>query len=111
VLAWASAGLGAVSLGVGIWATATRFERRDEYDLSCPSGYAVARMPGCNAALDRVSDASVVVPQVAGFVVAGALAVTSAVLFVTAPTREPSARAVACGPGPGTLGVGCALRF
>ncbi len=112
-LAWVGAGLGAVGLGVGIWATAANFGRRDEYDQQCAPGYPIGRMAACNALLDRVSDASVVAPQMVGFAAAGAFAVTSAVLFATAPSlgQSPSSRVFACGPWMGTIGVDCGGRF
>jgi hypothetical protein len=112
VLGGLSAGLAAVGLGVGAWATAERFRRRDDYDLACPEGYAPTLRESCEAQRASVEDTSVVAPQVAGFVAAGALAITSVVFFAAAPSADAHAQAnVRCGPGPGTLGVGCVWRF
>lgn len=113
-LGWVSAGVAAVGLGVGIWATAERFNRRDLYDRECPTGgFAADRLAYCDGLHDDVSDGSVLIPQVVGFAAAGAFAVTSVVLFLTAPTstRSPRTAAFSCGPGPGSPGVICEGRF
>ena len=51
--------------------------------------------------------------NVGGYVAAGALAVTSIVLFATAPSRRPAAATTGmrCGGGPGQIGVTCGLWF
>lgn len=112
VLAWSAAGLAAVSLGVGIWGSVESNARRSAYDRDCPNGYPAERGATCAAQLEAVSDGSVVVPQVVGYSAAGVLAVTSAILFVTAPTvARESPRAWRCAPTAGVWGVDCAVRF
>lgn len=109
VLAGTSAGLAAVGLGVGIWASVDGADRRSTYDRECPTGHPLSLAGHCDALLERVSDAQTA--QVAGFVTGGVLVVTSAVLFATLPSRASSARAFMCGPGPGAVGIGCTVRF
>ncbi|MFO0608299.1 MAG: PEGA domain-containing protein [Polyangiales bacterium] len=110
-LAWVSAGLAAVGLGVGVWATAARFDRRGTYDTQCPTGYDPAREGTCRGLLDDVSGADVVAPQVAGFVGAGVFAAAAVALFVAAPTRA-RVTTFRCGPGGfGAVSVGCEGRF
>ncbi len=50
---------------------------------------------------------------IAGYVTAGAFAVTSAVLFAipASRSREPRATSWVCGGGPGTIGVACGATF
>lgn len=110
-LAWTSVGLGAVGLGVGIWATQERINLRNAYDTQCPSGFPGDRQGACNDLLARVSEGGIVAAQVGGFIAAGAFVTTAVVLFATMPDASPSARAFTCGPGPGTFGVGCEGRF
>ncbi len=109
-LGWISAGVAAVGLGGGIWATVERFDRRDSYDVECSTDDRTAK---CNGLFERISEGSVLIPQVVGYAAAGAFAVTSVVLFLTAPTSTTSARTAAfsCGPGPGSPGVVCEGRF
>ena len=74
--------------------------------------YAPTLRESCEAQRTGVDDVSVVAPQVAGFVAAGAFAITSALFFITAPSADATAQAnVVCGPGPGAPGVGCVWRF
>lgn len=110
-LAWTSVGLGAVGLGVGIWATQERLNRRAVYDDRCPPGFPRERQSVCDGLLAQVSEGGIVAAQVGGFIAAGAFVTTAVVLFATMPDASPSARAFACGPGPGTFGVGCEGRF
>lgn len=111
VLASVSAGVGAAALAVGAWATVERFDLRATYDARCPRGYDPGRGAECEALLAEAFDAPLVAAQVAGIALGSALVVTSVVLFVTAPSRLRTARAFACGPGPGTIGLGCAVEF
>lgn len=111
VLASVSAGVSAAALTVGVWATVERFDLRAEYDAQCPRGYDPRRLTECEALRAEAFDPPLVAAQVAGFAVGSALAVTSVALFVTAPSRSRTARAWACGPGPGLMGLGCVVEF
>jgi hypothetical protein len=109
VLGGVSAALALASAGVGTWATVVRFDRRGGYDGTCSFDPRDAR---CNALYDNVIDPGMWAVQVVGFVMTGALAVTSAVLFAMAPSREATLRqAFGCGFGPGAIGIGCGGRF
>lgn len=110
VLGGTSAGFAAVGLGVGIWASVAGDDRRSTYDQDCPNGhYPSSRVGECDAMLEEVVNAQRV--QVAGFVAAGAFALTSAVLFAMLPSRAQPGRAFVCGPSPGVVGIGCVMRF
>jgi len=67
--------------------------------------------PGCKALKDDYDQTMTL--SIVGFVAAGALAATSAVLLVMSPSgeRDGGARAVACVPDPVARGLGCSLRF
>ncbi len=97
---------------VGAWATAARFDRREQYDRECPNlMFASSQVVWCDGRYDAMRDEKPVAPQVAGFVAAGVFAVAATVLFATMPGEAPARRAVVCGGGPGTIGVGCEARF
>lgn len=112
VLAWTSVGLAVVGAGVGAWATAERLGERQRYDDACPNlMFAASRESECNRLFADWERNDSAAPQVAGFVAAGVFAVAATVLFATMPGEAPARRAVACGGGPGTIGVGCEARF
>lgn len=115
-LAWTALAVGAAGVGVGVFALARRDglvstydERRDPM---CP-GTGSATQPsvcaGYLADIDAMQSLAV-----GGLVAGGALALTSVVLFATAPSAAGAERAavsVRCGGGPGTVGVSCAGTF
>lgn len=116
MIAGGAAGLGALGLGIGVWATFEAFDRRAAYDAACVAHqWNPAREADCGSAgrlLTRVWDHDVLIPQVAGFVAGGLLAAASIVLFATMPSsRTRSGIAWACGPLGAAVSVGCAGRF
>lgn len=119
-VAVASAGLSVVALVTGVVAAAVREDAVVTYntDPSCP-GASLPRQPaGCLARLETGNSMAAV--EVAGFVTAGVLAVTSASLwyFALRPASNTlAARArgriarIACGAGPGLFGIACAIGY
>jgi len=104
--------MAAVGVGVGTWATVARFDRRQQYDRECEDLVFPSSSVGrCNGRYDAMIDEQPVGVQVAGFVGAGVFAVAAAVLFATMPGETTERRALVCGGGPGTIGVGCEARF
>ncbi len=114
VLAWVSLAGAAVGVGVGVGALVVREVAVGQYnpDAACP-GQRSAVQPGDCGDLIRTADSMQLLGTIA-FVAGGALAVTSVVLFATAPAGEGSPRPAArfgCGVGPGAPGVACGGRF
>lgn len=118
VLGWVLAGGAVLGLAGGAVATGLRFANNDGYfaayraNASCnPAERDVAM---CGALYQQAvdDDASWGVWQGVGFGLGGALAVASAVVFLTSSgPRETTAQALRCGPGPGTVGMGCTWQF
>jgi len=107
-LAWVAAGGAVALLGGGIAATVVQ-AGADAYISDAANLCAAAG--ACAEQRDTQDTAHTL--SIVGYVGAGALAVTSAVLFLTAPsgTRARATGALACGLGPGTAGVACAVNF
>lgn len=107
VLAWAAAGGAAVGLGVGVAGLIARNAAADRWNSNaCLAG---GQPREVNCAVHGADGRSAELVSGVGFVLGGALAVTSAVLFLTLPGRAPAAYRAryGCGPGPGDLGVAC----
>lgn len=110
--AWVTAGAAVVFVGLGATATllgASAAARWND-DATCLAN-GLSRGQNCGGDRDT---ADLMGPlAIGGFVAGGALAVTSAILFVASSSRRPSdARAAwGCGAGPGALGVACAASF
>lgn len=111
--AWATVGgsaallaVGGITYAVGS-AAATRFNNDD---LCLPA--VGTRDEACH---DDGRTAEAMLPiSITGFLVGGVAAASAAVLFVVAGTRARAGHpraVVACGPGPGSVGVGCAGTF
>ena len=85
----------------------------DEHrDPVCPGTGSATQPAVCAGYLDDIGAMEAL--AIGGFVGGGALALTSVVLFATAPSTGESARGVAalrCGVGPGAAGVSCAGVF
>jgi hypothetical protein len=117
-LGWVALGGSAAFLGAGILGLVERNSAVSSYnaDSSCPPVGKSGKSPKCEG---QVSDASTwETISIAGFVGSGALAITSAVLLLTAPSAGArasapprSARVLTCGAGPGTIGVACGGVF
>lgn len=115
-LAWTTLALGAAGIGAGVFAVARRdglVTQHDEHrDPVCPGTGSATQPAVCAGFLDEIGAMQAL--AIGGFVGGGALALTSVVLFATAPSTGESARGVAalrCGVGPGTAGVSCAGVF
>jgi hypothetical protein len=107
-LAWVSGAGSLVLAGVGVAgylvgdAAAARWNSSD----CLPAGS--TREAACGG--ERETAESMRAVAIAGFAGAGAFAVASAVLFAVSP-RRAARSTLACGRGPGELGVACAVRF
>jgi hypothetical protein len=100
----------AVFLGAGVIGAIQHESAVTDYnnDPTCPPPDSPNLPSSC---ADRQSSANTwKTVEVVGFVGAGALLVTGAVLLLSAPSGPP-ARASECGPGPGLAGLACSLRF
>ena len=109
VIAWVAAG-GAV-LAFGGAAIALGLREGEVSDHAAASCTLNDPREVCTSAQSRGDTEQTL--AITGFAVGGALAVTSAVLFLTAPSRPRAATtsSVNCGAGPGTLGVACVASF
>ncbi|MFO0608502.1 MAG: hypothetical protein U0324_35380 [Polyangiales bacterium] len=111
-LAWVAGGSALALFGAGAAAFVLRESAvaRFNDDARCLLDNGMTRAQNCAADESTAHTAGAV--GWAAVAVGGALAVTSAVLFLTAP-RAPreSARRLGCGVGPGTLGVSCGGTF
>ncbi len=113
-LVWVSAAGAAVFLGVGAAGYAIGSSAADRWndDAQCQRR-GMTREQVCGG--DRSTAGSMETLAAVGFVVGGALVATSAVLFLL--SRSPGAEPVvpratlACGAGPGELGVACRGTF
>lgn len=115
-LAWIAAGGAVAGFGVALLGWRLREGEVSGFSSRCPDVVTTdaAHVSDCGqrrAQLEgdvRTWEALSTVGLVAG----GALAVTSAVLFATSSSgASPSRTSLACGAGPGVLGVRCAVRF
>ncbi len=109
--AWVSAAAAAALVGGGVAllvagnAAVTRYNNDD----NCLPASGARRYDACGGDYDGGTLMQSL--GVTGLVVGGGLAVTSAVLFLTAPTRRGASARFTCGHGPGELGVSCAGVF
>ena len=99
-----------MGFGVGFVGMAVRESEAARWnDPACLVGQRT-RGENCDAHYDAGRAAEAV--EAAGFVVGGALAVTSAVLFLTLPPRRAAGVAWRwCGPGPTGLGITCGVTL
>lgn len=108
-LAWVSAGGAVAFAGLGVVATLVGQPAADRWNGSACDG-ASGTTGDCGD--DYQTAQTMQALQWVGLVGAGALAATSAVLFVVSSRgTSPARSAFACGAGPGTLGVACGGRF
>ncbi len=109
IVAWVALGLTAVGAGVGVAGMVLRASEFDALNSACyPQGSANASSQPCIDQAGRISNMALMTGV--GFGAAGAFALTSLVLFVTAPPRErPAVSRVRCAPGLGA--VQCAWTF
>lgn len=111
VLAWATAGGAVVALGIGVAALVVRNDAVSRWNSNACLVGGQTRQQNCGDEESTATTAGGV--SVGGFVTSAALAVTSLVLFATAPARH--GRAIAsgfgCGVGPGEVGVTCGGRL
>jgi hypothetical protein len=120
--AWVAAGGAVAALALGTAEAINAASKRDDFNnhlgtsggITYPDCGTANLSSGCKPlkdAYDRALTWSIV-----GFAAAGALAVTSSVLFVYsssghAGSREVAGHSFACVPDLAARGVGCALRF
>jgi hypothetical protein len=106
-LGWTAAGGALVGVGIGVAALAVRNDAVGRWNDNACLANGRTRLENCGDEQDTAVTMGAV--SVAGWVTGAALAVTSAVLFVTAPSSAGRARAgsFGCGIGPGDVGVTC----
>jgi hypothetical protein len=112
-LAWAAAGGAAAFVIGGVVASAVQTGATD-YLLDANNNCRGTRDVLVGECLDRANtEGAAQAVSIVGYTVGAALAVTSVVLFVTAPAgeRRRAASSASCGVGPGSAGVSCAFRF
>lgn len=110
-LAWASGGVAVTFAGIGVVATVLGQSAADRWNDTRQCGASTGH--GADACSDDLRTAQTMEAlRWTGIVGAGALGVTSAVLFVIS-TRDasPARSAFVCGAGPGTVGVACGGSF
>lgn len=110
-LGWVAAGGALLAIGGGVWALAARESALRDHNnpaLACTMN---DRRTVCFEPLDTAEGLQTL--AIAGFVGGGALAVTSLVLFLTAPSgsRPRASAGLGCERGPGTVGLSCSLVF
>lgn len=106
-LAWTAAGGAVLGVGIGLAALVVRNDAVERWNGDACLARGRTRLENCGDEQDTAVTMGAV--SVAGWVTGAALAVTSVVLFVTAPTSAGRARAgsFGCGIGPGDVGVTC----
>jgi hypothetical protein len=110
-------GLAGVSLGAGVFGLVKRNNETAAYndDKSCPGTAASFQPIGCSDRIDSVHRWETV--SLVGFIGAGVFTATSLVLILSAPSAPSTpqsttaAALLACGGGPGTLGLACRLTY
>jgi hypothetical protein len=119
IAAWATGGAAVAFLAMGIAGSVVRENQVKVFNSdSCLSATAT-RLENCRGAYDRANQAQAV--EIAGYAISGALALTSAAMFLW-PRLRPASRdaqgspavhvtRLDCGPGPGTVGLACQARF
>ncbi len=111
-LAWTSAGVGAALLAGSVVTFALHESTVGRYNERClgTSAPIAAETPTCRD--DRELAGTLGDASTAGLIAGGALGVAAVVMFVAGPSRRDGASArVACGAGPGTVGVACVGAF
>lgn len=109
-MAWATAIGGAAGLVTGAVLAGIREGAVSSFNAAgCVEDHGVATPTG-NCQSDQSTANALAPATIASFVVGGALAATSVVLWVTAPSRSAE-RAFACAPTLGSPGLVCGGRF
>jgi len=109
-LAWVAVG-GAVALVGGGVAMTLLQDSASDYLVDTANNCRGSREALTGTCLDRANtEGTAQTLSIVGYATGGALAVTSVVLFLTAPSA-PRSVATACGVGPGSVGVSCAMTF
>lgn len=111
-MAWVAAGGALVMLGGATAAVAVREGAVGRFndDVRCLPDNGLTRAQNCHD--DEAAAETAGALAWVGFAAGGALAVTSAVLFLMAPGgHRESARRMRCGAGPGLIGVACGATF
>lgn len=108
IAGWSLVGASAIGIGVGVYALVARddAERALASDPLCQGGGS-SPPAACRDRRDTADTMNAV--MIAGFVGAGVLAATGAVLVLAAPSSRAPATTLACAPG--WRSVGCALSF
>jgi hypothetical protein len=117
---WVSWGLGAASLGVGVYGLSRYLGRLDDFDAGCAfdeRGVVYATSPtlnmmSCEGLRDDYRSGRRL--AIIGMVGAGAFAITGFVLYIAEPKSGDGRTALACAPDVGALNrlsIGCSLRF
>ncbi|MDO9015959.1 MAG: hypothetical protein Q8S73_33050 [Deltaproteobacteria bacterium] len=109
-MAWATAIGGAAGLVTGAVLAGVREGAVSSFNTAgCIEDHGVAT-PTANCQSDQSTANALAPAAIASFVVGGALAAASVVLWVTAPSRGAE-RAFACAPTLGSPGLACGARF
>jgi len=110
-LGWVAAGGALLAIGGGVWALVAREGALQDHNNPALACTVNDRRTVCFEPLDTADGLQTL--AIAGFVGGGALAVTSLVLFLTAPgsPRPRSSAGLGCARGPGTVGLTCSLAF
>ena len=109
-LAWVAAGSAGALAGLGAVALVAHDAKARAYndDPTCPGTESGAQPASCDGAMSAARTWKTV--SIASFVGAGALAVTSGVLFMAEPERRSPSTSFACSPSLG-LDITCRLQF
>ena len=107
VLAWAAAGGAVLGLGIGVAALVVRNDAAARWNSNACLVGGQTRQQNCGDEESTATTAGGI--SVGGFVTGAVLAISSVVLFATAPARggRPVASAFGCGVGPGAVGITC----
>lgn len=110
-LGWVAAGGALLAIGGGVWALAAREGALQDHNNPALACTVNDQRTVCYEPLDTADGLQTL--AIAGFVGGGALAVTSLVLFLTAPSgpRARTSAGLGCGRGPGAVGLACSLAF
>jgi hypothetical protein len=110
-LGYVSLGVGAAFLVVGAVGVVERNSKARAYndDASCPGTASAANPGACQDKLDSTHTWQTI--GVVGFVGAGLLVGTGITLIATSPSPRTTTTSLACGGGPGTVGMACRVAF
>lgn len=109
-LGWVAAASAGVFLVGGTVAYVLGLGKVSEYDAACPPPDTPNLSSDCASRVSGVGTLEAV--AITGFVGGGVFAAASAVMLLTAPSGRASATAgLACGRGPGDVGVTCRFAF